>query len=131
MTAAQAVLDASALLAFLRGEPGADTVRAIRRDAAISVVNVAEALQVLMRVGFSSSEALAFVRESGVRIESFEEADAVRTRSARARRRDRGAGLSLGDRACLALALRLGVPAYTADRAWAGADVGCVVAVIR
>lgn len=129
MTAAQAVLDASALLAFLRGEPGADTVRAIRRDAAISVVNVAEALQVLMRVGFSSSEALAFVRESGVRIESFEEADAVRT--AELEKGTRGAGLSLGDRACLALALRLGVPAYTADRAWAGADVGCVVAVIR
>ena len=120
-----AVLDASALLAYLRDEPGAEAVsEAIAGGAAISTVNLAE---VLGRVADRGSDPAALVQRmtergllgGAIAVEPFTTADAVET--ARLRPLSREAGLSLGDRACLALARRLEVPALTADLAWSQA----------
>ena len=116
-----AVLDASALLAYLRDEPGAEVVsEAIAGGAAISTVNLAE---VLSRVADRGSDPTAIVERMTERgllggaivVEPFTTADAGET--ARLRPLTREAGLSLGDRACLALARRLEAPALAADLA--------------
>jgi PIN domain nuclease of toxin-antitoxin system len=126
-----AVLDASALLALLRQEPGAEKVRAVIADAAISAVNLAEVAGYLMRNGATlaeTAEALFFLPVERI---SFDEEHAYDT--ATMVTATRAAGLSLGDRACLVLAKRLGVPALTADRSWSSiaSAVGVTVDVIR
>ncbi len=131
----RSVLDASALIAHIRREPGYLMVESAMADGAtISLVNYAE---VLARLGDAGQDADAVdrrLRDEGMiggllRFEPFLEADALT--SARLRGATRSRGLSLGDRACLALALRLGLPALTTDRAWAALAVGVDVQVIR
>ena len=111
-----AVLDASAVLAFLFGETGASTVQNLLKTSAMSTVNVAEALSRLVDRGVTAEEAARSIDELHLDIRSFSLAQARRTAALRAATRT--AGLSLGDRACLALAAELQVPAMTADRAW-------------
>lgn len=131
-----AVLDASALMALLHREEGAITViEAIEAGAAISVVNWAEVLSKLAERGEEPGTVAASLRqaegsETVLEIEPLSEEDCVEV--ARLRPRTRGAGLSLADRACLALAARFEVPALTADRAWAELnEVGVAVKLIR
>lgn len=120
-----AVLDASALLAYLRDEPGAEVVsEAIAGGAAVSAVNLAEVLSRVADRGRDPAALVVRMTERGllggaIAVESFTTADAVET--ARLRPLTRKAGLSLGDRACLALARRLEAPALTADLAWSEA----------
>lgn len=119
---ASAVLDASALLAYLGDEPGADQVaNAIAAGAAISTVNLAEALSTLATRGADPAAVVTRLTERGlldgaITIEPFTTADA--TQAARLRPLTRSTGLSLADRACLAVARRLAREALTADRAW-------------
>ncbi len=118
------VLDASALLAYLRDEPGAELVaEAIADGVVISTVNLAEAFSRSADRGADPAKIAAKLTQSGlldgaVTVEPFTTADAID--AARLRPLTRDAGLSLGDRACLALARRLGTPALTADTAWQG-----------
>jgi PIN domain nuclease of toxin-antitoxin system len=122
------VLDASAVLALLLGEPGAETVAdAIAGGAAISTVTHAEVGTVLARNG-GDRDVLALVAGQTL-VEPFSLADA-RTAAALITA-TAGFGLSLGDRACLALAQRLRVPALTAERAWANLEIGVEIIVIR
>ena len=129
------VLDASAFLALLNEEPGAETVEAaLNRGAAVSTVNLSEILGKLAESGEDPADILAGLRRQGLvgpglAIEPLTEEDAVVV--AQLREGTKAAGLSLGDRACLALARRLGVPAMTADRAWARLKVGVAVQTIR
>lgn len=124
-----AVADASTVLAVLRGEVGAeDGLRAISQ-AAISAVNYAEVISRLVDLGASVDDATQAVGQLGIEVADFDETLAVRT--AILRESTRARGLSLGDRACLALAHRLGLPAVTADRAWAELDLGVEVVLIR
>ena len=124
-----AVLDASALLALLFGEPGADTVvEAVANGAAISGVNLSEVATVLTRRGLAVDEILDPVREH-VAVEDFRESDALS--AAALQPSTAQAGLSLGDRACLALAKRLTVPALTADHAWTEVRLDVLVQLIR
>lgn len=126
------VLDASALLAYLRREKGAPKVReAIKRGCAASLVNVAEVLSKVAERGENPERTLKELRDLGpaLKIVKPTEDDAVAI--ARLRPRTKDAGLSLGDRACIALAQRLGVPAMTADREWARADLDIEVVLIR
>jgi ribonuclease VapC len=112
------VLDASALLAYLGDEPGADAVEmAIADRATIGAVNLAEVLGSLAVAGHDPEEA------------RFDEDLALE--AALLRPVTRHAGLSLGDRACLALARRLARPALTADAAWSGAVPDVDVVLIR
>ena len=123
------VLDASAVLALLFGEAGAQEVAdAIADGAIISSVNLSEIATVLVRHGRNPASVLApFVAQVGV--EPFGESDAYA--SAALYPALAAKGLSLGDRACLALASRLNVTAMTADRAWDGLPHGVAVRVIR
>lgn len=133
--APEAVLDASALLAHLNDEEGADAVRAaMKRGAAISVVNWAEVLSKLAERGEDADIAAAEMRGAEligpvISIEPLTEEDCIAI--ARLRPATKAQGLSLADRACLVLAERLGVPAVTADGGWAKAQVRAEVRPIR
>jgi PIN domain nuclease of toxin-antitoxin system len=124
------VLDSSAVLALVNREPGGERVLAALPDAVISAVNLSEVVAKLVDRGATMAaieEALSILR---LDVRSFD------TELARAagelRRLTRDRGLSLGDRACLALAAQLGAVALTADRTWAGWTQGeASVALIR
>lgn len=130
-----AVLDASALLAYLRDEPGAGVVaRAISEGAAISAVNLAEVLARASDRGGDAQELAGELSRRGllggaVAVEPFTAADAVE--AARLRPGTRHLGLSLGDRACLALAMRVDAPALTADGSWTESTLDVEVQQIR
>jgi ribonuclease VapC len=129
------VIDASALLAHLRNEAGAAVVAdAIGRGARISAVNLAEVLSRVADRGADPDRLADRLAETGllhgaVVVEPFTAEDAAGV--ARLRSRTREAGLSLGDRACVALAQRLNAPALTADRAWSELDVRVEVLLLR
>ena len=129
------VLDASALLAYLQGEPGAEHVaEALTRPAAISAVNYAEALAKLAEDGETAEQLAQRFETEGlvggvVAVESVLAEDA--TTIASLRRPTRHLGLSIADRTCLALALRLGLPVMTADRTWAELGLDVEVQAIR
>lgn len=126
---ARVVLDASAVLARTLQEPGAEQVDALIDGAWISAVNWAEVVQRVIDGGMDQASAVATLEAMPCKVADFDRAAAYAAGVLRrgARRR----GLSLGDRACLALGKRLGLPVYTADRAWAELDVGVEVVLIR
>jgi ribonuclease VapC len=115
-------LDASAVLALLNDEEGSEVVSgAVADGAAISVVNLAEVLSKVAERGGDPATAAAELRKAegskrALTIEPLTAADCIAL--ARLRPTTKQRGLSLADRACLALADRLGVPALTADEAW-------------
>lgn len=110
------VLDASAILAVLNGERGADDVMAEIDDAVVSTVNYAEVTSKLIEKGRDRHTAKEAIRGLGIQIADFDQDLADRTGELRPLTRHRG--LSLGDRACIALAERNGVPVLTADHRW-------------
>jgi ribonuclease VapC len=130
-----AVLDASAVLAYLRDEPGAELVAdSIAHGAAMSAVNLAE---VLSRAADRGADPIALADQlvargligGAIDIEPFTTGDAID--AATLRPLTRAAGFSLADRACLALARRLGAHAVTADTAWGDVDVDVELTQIR
>ena len=125
----EAVLDASALLAFLRKEPGAAKVERVLTGACMSAVNLSETLAKLIEYGNRLEEVVFQIDRLRIPVVPFN-AELARI-AASLRVATRQAGLSLGDRACLSLGLRLGVPVLTAERAWATLKVGVDVGVIR
>jgi PIN domain nuclease of toxin-antitoxin system len=123
------IADASAILALLKQEPfGKLDPRRLFR-ATISAVNLSEVLERLCSGGLSETEADETVATLNLQVADFDEPQA--RLAAYLRRRTRRAGLSLGDRACLALGLRLGRPVVTADRVWVSLNVGVEVVMIR
>ena len=123
------VLDASAVLALLHHEPGADQVEASLGQAVMSAVTWAEVAGLLDARGLPPAPLRETVEALGIDLRAFGAEDADETGCLFAATRD--AGLSLGDRACLALARRLEAPALTADSAWLGVDVGVEVRCLR
>jgi ribonuclease VapC len=113
----RAVLDASAVLALLQKEPGAERVEsAIAAGASMSTVNLAEVVSKLSEHGMPEKDIRTVLDLLQVSVEPFTVEDAVR--AGLLRLATRTAGLSLGDRACLALASRLAIPVLTTDRQW-------------
>ncbi|ALN73078.1 PIN domain-containing protein [Aureimonas sp. AU20] len=110
------VLDASAVLCLLFSEKGADMVEARLGDASISVVNYTEVLSKLVDRGLDAEEAIRDLSDLDITV--LPVGQEVAEEAARLRGLSKEAGLSLGDRFCLALARGLGVPAVTTDRAW-------------
>lgn len=117
----------------MREETGADVVHAaLEAECAISVVNVAEVLSKLTSDGDEPGGTFELIEAFRERLALFalEREDLIEI--ARLRPLTRAAGLSLADRACLALAHRLGIPALSADRQWAELDLpGIEVELIR
>lgn len=123
------VLDASAVLALLLDEAGADAVAQAVPDAAFSAVNLAEVLSKLGDRGVDTSGLVDLLAAAGMQIEPMVERDAVEV--AHLRRLDTDQILSLGDRCCLALARRLSSAVLTADRAWSAVATGVEVRQVR
>lgn len=123
------VLDTSAVLAWLRDEPGAKEVYPLLAEATMSAANWSETWQKLHQHGVDADRATSRLRALGVQVEPLTEADAVTAASLWSR--TRAAGLSLGDRCCLALGARLGLTAVTADTAWADLHLESPVQIIR
>ena len=123
------VLDASALLAFLYDEPGQKIVAEAMDDACISTVNLAEVLGRFARDGHDALAVLEAIEASPIDIVPFGAHQAAL--AAALVPATSGQGLSLGDRACLALAASRGVAALTADRSWAALDIGIPVVLVR
>jgi ribonuclease VapC len=126
---ASAVLDSSAILAVLNQETGAAAVEALLDEAIISTVNYAEVVAKLVERGSTSIQARSALQSIALTTVDFDLALAQRTGVLRAETMKRG--LSLGDRACLALAEREGLPALTGDRSWVGAVSSVEVRLFR
>jgi ribonuclease VapC len=123
------VLDASALLTVFQGEPGAERVIETLPTAVISAVNLAEVATKLQERGMPDGRIRANIAALELTIAPFDGPLAIDTGLLRAS--TRSAGLSLGDRACLALARSLGATALTMDRAWGKLELGIPVELAR
>lgn len=112
----EVVLDTSAIMAVLNSEPGQDVVLPILRGARVSTLIVAEIATILIRAGWPSRLAVDRIGELELVTHEFTYDRALAAGLLFASTSN--AGLSLGDRACVALALELRLPVFTADRAW-------------
>jgi PIN domain nuclease of toxin-antitoxin system len=124
------VLDASALLALLNQEPGCQKLTPeLLRDGVASTVNLAEVQTKLVREGGDPDEAweLALAPISDAEPFTGEQAKVAGTLVSQTR----PLGLSLGDRACLALAITLDAPVYTTDKDWKNLKLGVTIHVLR
>jgi PIN domain nuclease of toxin-antitoxin system len=110
------VMDASAVLALVRDEPGADKVGPYVGRAAISAVNLQEVIKELLLSGLEVSTIRELLDELRLDVRPHDVEAAYAAAGLHAQTKEFGRGL--GDRSCLALALQLGVPALTADREW-------------
>lgn len=125
----KAVLDASALLAYLQDEPGCDVIEAVLAESVISSVNWAEVMQKSIAAGVSVDDMRDDLEALGLIVSPFtpEEAEIA----GRLWQQTRQYGLSLGDRACLSLGIKLNVPVLTADQIWASLNLPITVHVVR
>lgn len=123
------VLDASALLALLNQEPGTEAWSAVIGGSVISAVNLYEVVAKLADAGMPEAEIRDALDPLGLEVADFDAEDAYR--AGMLRPRTRGFGLSLGDRACLALARQANLPALTADQAWAELRIGVEIRALR
>ena len=124
------VLDASALMAVIAREPGAEMLTPqLMNAAATSTVNLAEVHGKLVQRGFSPDDAWAAANGA------VHEAVAFTAEHAKTAGdliiQTRALGLSLGDRACLAVGIALRAPVYTADRSWKNLKLGIRIHLIR
>ena len=124
-----AVLDASALLAYLQRESGADAVRAVLGGALMSTVNWTEVVQKAAGSQNEAAELRGDLESLGLLLEPFSASQAGIAGSLREPTME--LGLSLGDRACLALAIERGETILTADRVWGRLRLGVGIEVIR
>ncbi len=120
------LLDASAMLAFILNEPGADAVDRALEDCVMSVINASETAAVLQRKGVPIDKAIADLAAMTLPMV----APSIDTAMSAARLSVHK-GLSLGDRFCIAEAQLRGVPIVTADRAWADLNLSVPVELIR
>ena len=123
------ILDASAVLALLNAEPGASVVAGAVSDAAISAVNLSEVVAKLIEGGMPAEAVRETLQELELEVISFDAHQAYEAGLLRIS--TRSLGLSFGDRACLGLAQRHGVPVLTTDRNWSRLDAGIDVQLAR
>jgi ribonuclease VapC len=126
---AEAVLDASALIAFLRNERGAEKVGAILTQSILSAVNLTETLTKMVEYGKPLADVARQIDRLQIPVIPYDVEQA--TIAASLWQATRTAGLSLGDRACLSLALTKSLPALTTDREWHKCGLGVKIVAIR
>lgn len=122
------ILDASAILALLFSEPGKERVEEILEDSYVGRINVTEVLTKLIERGASLNEARDNFNDLRISVIEFDSLQSEKIAELRPHTKQNG--LSLGDRACLALAIQENATAVTADRNWTSLNV-CPVEVIR
>jgi ribonuclease VapC len=122
-------LDASAVLALLFGESGAERVAGLIGESCLSTVNLAEVIGRFVRDGHDPQQVLERLSDSPIELVPFLAEDAAL--AAALIPATRPLGLSLGDRACLALGLARRIPVCTADRAWLAVELDIDVQVVR
>lgn len=123
------VLDASVILAVLFEEPGLEGLIEELSDAVVSTVNLSEVVAKLVLRGVDAEDAWTIALGVTEEIVAFDREQAKRAGEMAAE--TRRAGLSFGDRACLALGVVLDAPVYTTERSWSNIDVGARVRVVR
>lgn len=123
------MLDASALLALLNREPGHEEIAEVIGDAAISAVNLSEVAAKLADRGMPEEAIREALDGLALEIHDFDRELAFQAGFLHPLTRSRG--LSLGDRACLALGQRLNLPVLTTDRIWGALDLGVEVRLVR
>ena len=123
------IVDSSVVLAFLLQEPGQDLAAELLQNCIISSVNLTEIATKLTANDFSEAEIAEDLTHLNLVIIPFDQPQAIAT--GLLRKTTRHKGLSLGDRACLALALREKLPVYTTDKAWSGLDLGLDIRQLR
>jgi ribonuclease VapC len=123
------VFDSSAIIAVLRQEIGSEVAAELVEYAIVSTVNYAEVVTKLVDWGYSDRIIEESLGEFDLEVVEFDINQALIAGAMR--KETRSKGMSLGDRACLALAKTTGRTALTADRAWANLDVGVTIEVIR
>lgn len=130
MNSNRVVLDASAILAIIHQEPGWDKLpKSLLEIATASAVNLAEVQSKLVISGWPPADAWEDATAGVSDVFAFTPEQARNTGSLIAQ--TRASGLSLGDRACLALGLELNAPVYTADRSWKNLKLAIPIHVIR
>lgn len=123
------VLDASVVIAGLQRERGGVQARQAFPGSLLSAVNATEVVQRLVHLGHTEAAVRLSLNALPCQIVAFDLPQAIV--AGELRRQTQSQGLSLGDRACLALAKLRGLPAITADRAWAAVDAGVEIVLIR
>ena len=123
------VLDASAILTVINGETGFETVLDLLQRSVTSAVNVSEVVAKLQERGGSDSAIMAILNDFDVQVVAFDGEQAIA--AGMLRNSTRKKGLSLGDRACLALAASRKATAVTADKAWLDLDNIANVLLVR
>lgn len=124
------VLDASALLALLNNEPGADEVEKVLPRSLISTINASEVIaELYSKLNIAPEEGCEMVYTLVSEVVPFTLDMAMET--AALRHKTAQFGLSLGDRACLALGIHLSLPVYTADKIWTNLKLTSDIKVIR
>jgi len=125
------VIDTSAVFIDLQDERGAEEARKWLRDAAISSVNLHEIVAKAVEKGASPEQAKALVEKLRLSVHAHEADDAIEAGLLRVATKRHGLGL--GDRACLALARKLNLPAVTGDKAWSeiADDLSVKVVLVR
>ena len=125
----EVVLDASALLALLNREPGHEEIAEVIRDAAISAVNLSEVAAKLADRGMPGEAIREALEGLALEIHDFNQELAFQAGFLHPLTRSKG--LSLGDRACLALGQQLNLPVLTTDWIWEELDLGVEVRLVR
>ena len=124
-----AVFDSSAVLAIINAERGAERATEMLDGALLSAVNHAEVVTKLVEKGMDRDQARSTILKIGLEVIDF--GIDLADRTGELRQGTRQLGLSLADRACLALAEREGVSAITADKSWTATDLGIDIHLIR
>jgi PIN domain nuclease of toxin-antitoxin system len=123
------VIDSSIVLAVLRNEKGNGLAAELALGATMSSVNLAEIVTKCIEFEIDPNHALQYIAGRNIDVVEFGFADSVL--AGRLWKAAPKGKLSLGDRACIATAVRLGATAVTADRIWAELDLPCKVELIR